>query len=78
MSKFKVFTRLFAGIAMLTFVAILVFVSYRWGYMQSAIDSHTAYFSAPAYVSFIEALPFLLIPVGAALLAFFCYRTSKR
>ncbi len=37
--------------------------AYNWGYMQSAIDNHVAYFSAPAYVAIFPGVPFLIVAV---------------
>lgn len=44
-------------------------VAYNWGYMQSAIDNHTAAFSAPAYLAVILGIPFLTAAIVLAIIA---------
>lgn len=53
-------------------------VAYNWGYMQSAIDNHTAAFSAPAYLAVILGIPFLAAAIVFALIAIVIIRKIKK
>lgn len=77
MNKFKMFIWLFALVTIILLFLMVVVVAYGWGYMQSAIDHHVAYFSAPANFSLINGIPFLIGAIITGSITFVFYQKSK-
>lgn len=62
---------IFAVLAMISLCCWIGTAAYNWGYMQSAIDHHAAYFSAPAWVAVFSGIPFAIAAVVFAIVAVF-------
>ena len=55
----------------------LITIGYSWGYDQCAIDGNIAYFSRPAYLNFINGIPWLLGTLVFGGLGILFYRKSN-
>lgn len=59
----------FLALSIISLCVYIGTVAYNWGYMQSAIDNHIAYFSAPAYVAIFSGIPFIIATVIFSVIA---------
>lgn len=59
----------FTSLSIISLCIYIGVVAYNWGYMQSAIDNHTAYFSAPSYLAIFTGIPFIIAAIVFAIIA---------
>ncbi|WP_317856317.1 hypothetical protein [Chakrabartyella piscis] len=69
---------IFWGISLLSLCVGIAVVAYEWGYLQSIIDHGTPTFSAPAYVSIVSGIPFIIVTLVFAVIAIIVTKRNRR